>query len=66
MILKADIKNVLANKNVNIEVVMKVLKDHSNQDLKNYYWYIGVVATTGETFGILIDANNGNIIAKKV
>ena len=64
--LKADLKNVLANKNVSIEVVMKVLKDHSNQDLKNYYWYVGVVATTGETFGILIDANNGNIIAKKV
>ncbi len=64
--LKSDINNVLSNKNVKIEVIMKVLKDHSNNDLKNYYWYIGVVSTTGETFGILIDANNGNIIAKKV
>lgn len=64
--LKSDIGNTLSNKNVNIEVVMKVLKDHSDNDLKNYYWYIGVVATTGETFGILIDANSGNIIAKKV
>ena len=64
--LGADVSNVLKDKNVSIEVVMKVLKDHSNADLKNYYWYVGVVASTGETFGILIDANSGNIIAKKV
>ena len=45
---------------------MKILKDHSDSELKTYYWYIGVVATNGETLGILIDANSGEIIAKNV
>ena len=45
---------------------MKIMKDHSNEDLKNYYWYVGIISTNGDTMGILIDANNGEIIAKKV
>ncbi len=64
--LKENIENVLSDKNVKIEVVMKVLKDHSNEELKNYYWYVGIVSTNGDTLGILIDANSGDIIAKKV
>ena len=64
--LKENIENVLSNKNVKIEVIMKLMKDHSNEDLKNYYWYVGIISTNGETMGILIDTNNGEIIAKKV
>ncbi len=64
--LKENINNLLSDKNVKIEVVMKVLKDYSNEELKNYYWYVGVVSTDGETLGILIDSHNGDIIAKKV
>lgn len=64
--LKESIENVLSNKNVKIEVIMKLMKDHSNEDLKNYYWYVGIISTNGETMGILIDTNNGEIIAKKV
>ena len=64
--LKKDIENLLEDKNVHIEVVMKIMKDYSSQDLKNYYWYVGAVSTNGDTLGILIDANNGEIIAKKV
>ncbi len=64
--LKEDIKNLLSDKNVKIEVVMKIMKDHSNEELKNYYWYVGIISTNGDTMGILIDANNGDIIAKKV
>ena len=64
--LKEDIENLLSDKNVKIEVVMKIMKDHSNEDLKNYYWYVGIISTNGDTMGILIDANNGEIIAKKV
>ena len=64
--LKEGVENILKNKNVSIETVMKLMKDYSNKELKNYYWYIGVISTNGETLGILIDANNGDIIAKKV
>lgn len=64
--LAEDVINVLSNRNVKIEVVMKLLKDYSSTELKNYYWYVGVISTNGETLGILIDANTGNIIAKKV
>ena len=59
------VKNIL-NNNSNIEVVMKILKDYSDTELKTYYWYVGAVSTKGETLGILIDANSGEIIAKKV
>lgn len=64
--LKEDISNLLSDKNVKIEVIMKVMKDYSNEDLKSYYWYVGIVSTNGDTMGILIDANSGEIIAKKV
>lgn len=64
--LKEDINNLLSNKNVKIEVVMKIMKDYSSAELKNYYWYVGIISTNGDTLGILIDANSGDIIAKKV
>lgn len=64
--LKQNIKNLSSDKNVKIEVVMKVMKDYSNTELKSYYWYVGIVATNGESMGILINANNGEVIAKKV
>ncbi len=64
--LKDDINNLLSDKNVKIEVVMKIMKDYSSKELKNYYWYVGVVSTNGDTLGILLDANSGEIIAKKV
>jgi len=64
--LKTELENLTAIKNNKIEVVMKLLKDHSSAENSTYYWYIGVIATNGETLGILIDANSGDIIAKKV
>lgn len=64
--LGEDIENLLSDKNVKIEVVMKIMKDYSSTDLKNYYWYVGIISTNGDTMGILIDANTGDIIAKKV
>ena len=63
--LKTELENITSN-NTNIEVVMKILKDSSNTELNNYFWYIGVVSTTGDTLGILIDANTSEVIAKKV
>ena len=60
-----NVENLIKNKS-NIEVVTKILKDYSSVELKNYYWYVGIVASNGETLGILIDSNTGNIIAKKV
>lgn len=64
--LKDNIKNLLSDNNVKIEVVMKIMKDYSAKDTKNYYWYVGILSTNCDTMGILIDANNGDIIAKKV
>lgn len=64
--LKDDINNLIQDKNVKIEVVMKIMKDYSSAELKNYYWYVGIISNNGDTIGILIDANSGEIIAKKV
>ncbi len=64
--LEEELKNITSDKNTKIEVVMKNLKDYSNSEIKNYYWYIGVISTNGETLGILIDAGSGDVIAKKV
>ena len=63
--LKADIEHIIDNNN-KIEVVTKILADNSNSDINNYYWYIGVISSNGEIFGILIDTNTGEILAKKV
>ena len=60
-----DVENIVSDGS-KIEVVTKILKDHSSPELKNYYWYIGVISTNGETLGLLIDANSGDVIAKKV
>lgn len=64
--LKQPISNILKNKNVKIEVVTKIMKDHSSSDLKNYYWYVGAISTSGDSLGVLINTNTGEIIAKKV
>ena len=64
--LGEEIKNILQDSNVKIEVVTKIMKDYSSVDMKNYYWYVGVISTNGDTLGILVDANSGEIIAKKV
>ena len=64
--LKDDIQNLLSDKNVKIEVITKIMKDYSSAELKNYYWYVGIISTNGDTMGILINANTGEVIAKKV
>lgn len=63
--LKEELKDITSDNN-KIEVVMKILKDYSNLDNCKYYWYVGVVAKDGQTLGILIDSNSGEIVAKKV
>ena len=64
--LKQPINNILKNKNVKIEMVAKIMKDHSSADLKNYYWYVGVISTNGDSLGVLISTTTGEIISKKV
>lgn len=64
--LSEAINNITSDKNVKIEAVMKVLKDSSTSEAVSYYWYVGVVSTNGDTLGVLIDANSGDIVAKKV
>ena len=64
--LQSDLQNLSSDKNNKLEAIIKLLKDHSNSEIKSYYYYIGVLSTSGETLGILIDANTGNIIAKKI
>lgn len=64
--LGENVANLLKDKNVKIEVVMKLMKDFSNEDLQSYYWYVGIISTNGDTLGLLVDANTGDIIAKKI
>lgn len=64
--LASDLAELLKDKNVKIEVVTKILKDYSTDEVKRYYWYVGAITTNGDTLGVLIDANSGEIIAKKV
>lgn len=64
--LQDSMKNLTSEPNTNLEAVMKIIKDYSTSETQNFYWYIGVVSTNGETIGILIDTNTGDIIAKKV
>ena len=64
--LKQPINTILKNKNVKIEMVAKIMKDHSSADLKNYYWYVGVISTNGDSLGVLISTTTGEIISKKV
>lgn len=63
--LGEELNNFNKDKN-NFEAVMKIVKDYSTSDVKNYYWYVGVVAKNGETLGVLIDAVSGEVIAKKI
>jgi hypothetical protein len=42
------------------------MKDYSSYEIKNYYWYVGIISTNGDTMGVLLDANTGEDIAKKV
>ena len=65
-IIQEELNNITSDKNNKIEVVVKNLKDYSNSEVKNYYWYVGVISTNGDTLGILIDASTGDVIAKKV
>lgn len=64
--LKKEIKDITADKNNKIETVIKIVKDYSTSEVKRYYWYVGVVSNNGDTLGILIDTNTGDVIAKKV
>lgn len=63
--LASELSN-MSKLNPNIEVVTKILKDYSSEELKRYYWYVGVISGDGDTLGLLIDANSGEVIAKKV
>ncbi len=62
--LSESLTNILDD-GAQIETVMKIVKDSSSESSSSY-WYIGVVSNNGDTLGILIDANSGEIIAKKV
>lgn len=63
--LSNQIKNQISA-NTQVEVVMKILKDYSASDCKNFYWYVGSISTDGDTLGVLINANSGEVVAKKV
>lgn len=63
--LGSQVQNLISA-NTQIEVVMKILKDYSASDIRNYYWYVGSISTDGDTLGVLINANTGEVVAKKV
>ncbi len=63
--LSSQLKNIVTDSN-KVEVVQKIVRDYATPEVSNYYWYVGAVSTNGETLGVLIDANSGEILAKKV
>ncbi len=63
--LKDELNNITSDKNNKLEAIVKIVKDYSTSETKRYYWYVGVISTNGDTTGILIDANSGDIIATK-
>ena len=63
--LSNELKEMTQDKNNKIEAVTKIVKDYSCES-KNFFWYVGVISTNGETLGVLIDAKTGSVVAKKV
>ena len=47
------------------EVLIKILKDYSG-DNNRYFWYVAIISPDGETAGVLIDSNTGEVVSKKV
>ena len=64
--LQENLTQMLKDKSNQIEVVTKIIKDYTNSEVESYYWYVGIVSTNGQTLGLLIDANTGSVIAKKI
>lgn len=63
--LSDSIKNISKEKGSVSEAFIKILKDYSGES-NRYYWYVGIISPEGKTSGVLIDANSGDIISKKV
>ena len=63
--LSDSIKNISNEKGSVSEAFIKILKDYSGES-NRYYWYVGIISPEGKTSGVLIDANSGDIISKKV
>lgn len=63
--LQESIINMKDENGKTMEAMIKILKDFSGES-NNYYWYVGIVSCSGETAGILIDANSGEVISKKL
>lgn len=63
--LKDSVKNLSKQKGNCSEAFIKILKDYSGES-NRYYWYVGIISPEGKTSGVLIDANSGEIISKKI
>ena len=63
--LKDSIKSLSKEKGSLSEAFIKILKDYSGES-NRYYWYVGIISPDGKTSGVLIDADSGAIISKKV
>jgi len=63
--LKDSVKGLSKQKGEYSEAFIKILKDYSGES-NRYFWYVGIISPEGKTSGVLIDANSGDIISKKV
>lgn len=63
--LKDSISNLSKEEGNSSEAFIKILKDYSGEN-DRYYWYVGIISPEGQTAGVLIDANSGDIISKKI
>jgi len=62
--MKEDLQNYVKNNTLDGEVYVKVIVDINNQ-FSNYYWYVCIVNSDGDTNAVIIDPTSGEVIAKK-
>ncbi|MBQ3502414.1 MAG: PepSY domain-containing protein [Clostridia bacterium] len=63
--LKESVKGLSKEQGAYSEAFVKILKDYSGES-NRYYWYVGIISPEGQTAGVLIDSNSGEVISKKV
>lgn len=63
--LTEQINNLEQETDQSSEVLIKILKDYSGET-NRYFWYIGVISPDGDTAGVLIDTQTGEVVSKKV
>ena len=58
-----EINDFITKGNFNGEVYIKIITD-LNSSFDDYYWYVSIVGSNGNSMGVIIDPHSGEVIAK--